>query len=52
MSLSDIKFHEVIIEGIEDESHSDRSFGIKRHNMAEPAMNDRLMKGTVPFVEM
>ena len=27
-------------------------FGIKRHNMVEPAMNDWLMKGTVPFVEM
>ena len=24
----------------------------KNHNMAEPAMNDWLMKGTVPFVEM
>ena len=35
------------IEGIKDETHSDRSFGIKGHNMAEHAMNDWLMKGTV-----
>ena len=27
-------------------------FAIKRHNIAEPAMNDWLMKDTVPFVEM
>ena len=40
------------MEGIKDESHIDRSFGIKKHNMAEPAMNAWLMKGTVPFVEM
>ena len=38
--------------GIKDEPYSDRSFGIKWHNMAEPAMNDRLMKGTVRYVEM
>ena len=40
------------IEGIKDEPHSDRSFGIKWHNMAEPAMNDWLMEGTVRFVGM
>ena len=40
------------IEGIKDGPHSDRSFGIKLHNMAEPAMNDCLMKGTVRFVEI
>ena len=34
------------IEGIEDEPHSDRSFAIKLHKMAEIAMNDWLMKGT------
>ena len=39
------------VEGIKDESHSDPSFGIKWHNMAKPAMNDWLMKGTVRFVE-
>ena len=32
------------IEGIKDETHRDRSFGIKGHNMAEHAMDDRLMK--------
>ena len=36
------------IEGIKDEPHNERSFGIKWHNMAESAMND----GTVQFVEM
>ena len=40
------------IEGIKDETHSDRSFGIKLQNIAEPAMNDWLMKGTGRFVEM
>ena len=40
------------IEGIKDEPLSDRSFGIKWHNIAELAMNDWLMKGTVLFVEM
>ena len=40
------------MEGIKDENHSDRSFGIKWHIMAEPAMNDWLMKRTVRFVEM
>ena len=40
------------IEGIKDEPHSNQSFGIKWHNMAEPAMNDGLMKGTVRFLEM
>ena len=39
-------------EGIKEGLHSDRSFGIKWHNMAEPAMSDRLMKGPVRFVEM
>ena len=29
-----------------------RSLGMKRHNMAESAMNDWLMKGTVRFVDM
>ena len=38
--------------GIKDEPHSDRSFGIKWHNMAEHAINDWLMKGTVRFVEI
>ena len=38
--------------GIKDETHSDRSFGIKGHKMAEHAMNDWLMKGTVRFIEM
>ena len=37
------------IEGIKDEPHSDRPFGIKRHNMTEHAMNDWGMKGTVGF---
>ena len=36
---------------MKDETHSDRSFGIKGHNMAEPALNDLLMKGTVRFIE-
>ena len=40
------------IEGIKDEPHSNRSFGIKWHNMAEPPMNDWLIKVTVRFVEM
>ena len=40
------------MEGIKDEPHSNRSFGIKWHNMAEPAMNDWLTKGTAQFVEM
>ena len=40
------------MEGIKDEPHSDRSFGIKCLNKAKPAMNDWLMKGTVRFVEM
>ena len=40
------------IEGIRDEPYSDRSFGMKWHSMAEPAMNDWLMKGTVRNVEM
>ena len=35
------------MKGIKDEPHSDRSFGIKWHNMAESPMNDLLMKGTV-----
>ena len=35
------------IEDFKDEPHSDRSFGIKWHNMAEPAMKDWLMKDTV-----
>ena len=35
-----------------DEPHSDWSFGIKCHNMTEPAMNDWLLKDTVRFVEM
>ena len=39
------------IEGIKDKPLSDRSFGIKWHNMAEPAMRDWLMIGTVRFVE-
>ena len=39
------------IEGIEDVSQRDPSFGIERHNMAKPAMNDWLMKGNVRFVE-
>ena len=39
------------IEGIKDEPYSDRSFGIKCHNMAESAMNDLLIKGTVRFVD-
>ena len=39
------------IEGIKDEPHSDPLFGIKWHNVAKPAMNDWLMKGTVRFVE-
>ena len=38
-------------EGIKDELYSNRSFGIKWHSMAEPAINDWLMKGTVRFVE-
>ena len=40
------------IECIKDELHRDRSFGTKLHNMAKPAMNDWLMKGTVRCVEM
>ena len=40
------------IEGIKDEPHSDRPFDIKWHNMAEPAMNDWGIKGTVRFEEM
>ena len=40
------------IEGIKNEPHSSRSLGMKRHNMAESAMNDSLMKGTVRFVDM
>ena len=40
------------IEGINDEPHSGQSFGIKWHNMAEPAMNDWLMIGTGPVMEM
>ena len=40
------------MEDIKDEPQSNRSFGIKWHNMAEPAMNDWLIKGTVRFVEM
>ena len=31
---------------MKDEPHSDLSFGIKWHNMTEPAMNDWLMKGS------
>ena len=27
-------------------------FGIKRHNMAEHAMNDWLMNGTARFIEL
>ena len=38
-------------EGIKDETLSDQSFGIKGHNMAEHAMNDWLMKGTVRFIK-
>ena len=38
-------------EGIQDEPYSDRSLLIKWRNMAEPAMNDWLMKGTVRFEE-
>ena len=50
--LSCINVSEMDIEGIKDKPHSDRSFGINWHNMAESAMNDWLMKGTVRFVEM
>ena len=35
-----------------DKPHSDQSFGITWHNMAESALNDGLMKGTVLFVDM
>ena len=45
--LSSIK-----VSGVVDEPHIGWSFGIKWHNMAESAMNDWLMKGTVQFVEM
>ena len=38
--LSGIKVPDVGLKGIKDKSHSDRSFGIKWHNMAEPAIND------------
>ena len=41
------KQHRGGIVGIKDEPHSNRSSGIKWHNVAEPAMNDWLMKGTV-----
>ena len=54
MYRANFKRHKSIcggIEGIKDETLSDRSFGIKGHNMAEHAMNDLLMKGTVRFIE-
>ena len=35
------------IEGIKGEPHSDQSFGIKWHNIAEPAMNDWPICGNV-----
>ena len=37
---------------MKDEPYGDRSFGIKWHNMAEPAINDWIIEGTVRFVEM
>ena len=40
------------IEGIKDEPHSDRLFETKWHKMAEPAMNDWGMKGTVRCKEV
>ena len=50
--LSGIKVSGGSIEGTKDEPHSDRSFGIKWHNIPIPAMNDWLMKGPVQFLEM
>ena len=38
--LSGINVSDVVLEGIKDNPHSDRSFGIKWHNMAVPAIND------------
>ena len=55
MKRANLKRHKSFcggIEGIKDETHSDRSFGINGHNMTEHAMNDWLMKGTVRFIEM
>ena len=37
--LSGINVSDVVLEGIHN-PHSDRSFGIKVHNMAVPAIND------------
>ena len=38
--LSGLNVSDVVLEGIKDNPHSDRSFGIKWHKMAEPAIND------------
>ena len=38
--LSGINVSDVVLAGIKDIPHSDRSFGIKWHNMAVPAIND------------
>ena len=50
--VSGINFSLCGIEYIKSEPHSSRSLGMKRHNMAESAMNDWLMRGHVRFVDM